>query len=70
MLFRQGKLKRVLISLFFIIGVSLFPQENFNNPDGTGIFEEGNTTINSIPFIDLNVRSPENNSEVALSLQL
>ncbi|MBN2618871.1 MAG: flagellar type III secretion system pore protein FliP [Spirochaetales bacterium] len=63
-------MKRILIVLtLMLFSVNLFSQ-TANNPDGTQLFEEGNTTISSIPFIDLNVRSAEDNAEVALSLQL
>ncbi len=62
--------KIFIIAAFFIVASSLYGQQNFNNPDNTSLFEEGNTTIGNIPFIDLNVRSTVDNAEVALSLQL
>jgi flagellar biosynthesis protein FliP len=63
-------MKKIIIAVAFLLAtVNLYSQE-FNNPDGTGTFEEGNTTLSSIPFIDLAVRSAEDNSEVALSIQL
>lgn len=62
-------MKKVLIlASIFLVAISINAQEN--NPDGSVAFEEGNTTLSSIPFIDLAVRSPEDNSEVALSIQL
>ncbi len=62
-------MKKILIVVLFTLGtLNIYSQEN--NPDGTTIFEEGNTALDSIPFIDLAVRSPEDNSEVALSIQL
>ncbi|QEN06026.1 flagellar biosynthesis protein FliP [Thiospirochaeta perfilievii] len=60
--------KFLLIIALFLAVFNISAQEN--NPDGTTTFEEGNTTLNSIPFIDLAVRSPEDNREVALSIQL
>lgn len=60
--------KILLIAALFFAAINLYAQEN--NPDGTSAFEEGVTTLESIPFIDLSVRSPEDNREVALSLQL
>lgn len=61
-------MKKVLVFGFLLLtSITLYAQ---NNPDGTELFEEGNTAITGIPFIDLNVRSPEDNAEVALSVQL
>lgn len=60
--------KVLMIVVMFLATVNIYSQEN--NPDNSTLFEEGNTTISSIPFIDLAVRSPEDNSEVALSIQL
>ena len=60
--------KLLIIAVIFLTAFNSFSQEN--NPDNSTIFEEGNTTLSSIPFIDLAVRSPEDNSEVALSIQL
>lgn len=61
--------KVLIIGLMLLTGLTTYAQQN-NNPDGSSVFEEGNTTISSIPFIDLNVRTPEDNKEVALSIQL
>jgi flagellar biosynthesis protein FliP len=62
-------MKKILIIVLITLSTfNIYSQEN--NPDGTAIFEEGTTILDSIPFIDLAVRSPENNSEVALSIQL
>ncbi|MGL1894687.1 MAG: flagellar type III secretion system pore protein FliP [Spirochaetaceae bacterium] len=60
--------KVLIIVVMFLTTLNIYSQEN--NPDGTTAFEEGNTTLSSIPFIDLAVRAPEDNSEVALSIQL
>ncbi len=63
----------IIVGLFLstiTISSQAAPVNGANNPDGTKVFEEGNTTLSSIPFIDLAVRSPEDNSEVALSIQL
>ena len=60
--------KIIIIAFMLVLAINIYSQEN--NPDGTTVFEEGNTTLSSIPFIDLSVRSPEDNSEVALSIQL
>lgn len=63
------KKKRVLFLLVLLMaGAPLFTQEN--NPAGTESFEEGVTQGLNFPFLDLSVRGPENNSEVALSLRL
>lgn len=51
-----------LLLVFSLIIITLaVPQERVSNP-GTGSLE--------IPFVDINIRQPENNQEVALSLQL
>lgn len=64
------KVFTIAVMLFLAINIYSQNTNSFNNPDNTGLFEEGNTTISSIPFIDLAIRSPEDNSEVALSIQL
>ncbi|MAG13902.1 MAG: flagellar biosynthetic protein FliP [Spirochaetales bacterium] len=62
-------MKRILllaIALFFLFGgVGTWAQERPEIADG-GAVEDGLT----IPFVDVTVRQPESNSEVALSLQL
>lgn len=62
--------KALIMGIMLIAVLGSNAQESYNNPDNTATFEEGNTTISSIPFIDLSVRSPEDNNEVALSIQL
>ncbi|WP_028974886.1 flagellar type III secretion system pore protein FliP [Spirochaeta cellobiosiphila] len=49
-----------LVLVFIVVGQSLFAQEQvIQNTDGL-----------NIPFIDLSLRDPQNNQEVALSLQI
>lgn len=64
------KKKVLILVVLFITTFNIHSQTTPNNPDNTQLFEEGNTTLSGIPFIDLAVRSPEDNAEVALSLQL
>lgn len=65
-------MKKVFIVVAIILAtINLHAQESGNNnPGGTQAFEEGVTSLTSLPFIDLSVRAPEDNKEVALSMQL
>ncbi len=70
-----GEMKKVLIiGVILLTSLNLYsqtaPNSGFNNPDLTELFEEGGTALPNLPFIDLSVRAPEDNKEVALSIQL
>ena len=70
-------MKKVIICLVFAVvalnGPYVFAQDQGPPADGLdGLFEEANTADDglNIPFVNLNIREPESNQEVALSLQL
>ena len=71
-IYSGGGTKKVFIIVVIAMTTINLHAQNVgnNNPAGTQSFEEGVTSLSSLPFIDLSVRSPDNNKEVPLSIQL
>ncbi len=66
---KSGLRSKVLLCLFLTILVSPVTLLAQSSP-GVIRDRQGGQVLNQIPFIDLTVRNPQNNQEVALSVQL